>query len=475
MASVITTNVASLNAQKNLTKSQSALETALQRLSSGMRINSAKDDAAGLAIATRFTAQINGLNQAARNANDGISLTQTAEGAMNEIVNNLQRIRELSVQSLNASNSTVDRSALDAEVQQLKAEIDRVAQQTAFNGVKVLDGTFTSQAFQVGANANETISVASIASMRTSSLGAAFVATASGTPNGTALTAGDITLTVGSSVFSVGAAVNGSNGKDNTSAYSVANAINAVSAGVTATAGVTSAAGQTITGVTAGVGTITLNGATTGAITIGNGAGADLTAVKGALDAISGVTGVTATINGTALDLTAADGRNITYSVTQTSGTFNAAGVGINAATTTRAAVTLTSSQTFIVAGNAPLRAGPAAGTYTAALTGSSMANIDVLTVAHANTTLASVDAALATVNSARGDMGAYQNRFASTVANIATTALNLSASRSRIEDADYAAETAAMTKNQILQQAGTAMLAQANALPNNVLTLLKG
>ena len=162
MAQVINTNIASLNAQRNLNKSQGMLATSLQRLSSGMRINSAKDDAAGLAISERFTAQIRGLNQAVRNSNDGISLAQTAEGALGEVTNNLQRIRELAVQSANATNSSSDRVAMQAEVTQLMEEVDRVATQTNFNGVKLLDGTFASQSFQVGANVGETINVISI-------------------------------------------------------------------------------------------------------------------------------------------------------------------------------------------------------------------------------------------------------------------------------------------------------------------------
>ena len=171
MAQVINTNVASLNAQRNLNTSANSLATSLQRLSSGLRINSAKDDAAGLAISERFSTQIRGLNQAARNANDGISLAQTAEGALAEIGNNLQRIRELSVQSANATNSASDRAALQAEVAQLVSEIDRVAVQTDFNGTKLLNGSFTSQSFQIGANAGQTITVDNIASARASSLG----------------------------------------------------------------------------------------------------------------------------------------------------------------------------------------------------------------------------------------------------------------------------------------------------------------
>ena len=196
MAQVISTNIASLNAQRNLNKSQSALSTSLQRLSSGMRINSAKDDAAGLAISERFTAQIRGLNQAVRNSNDGISLAQTAEGSLGEVTNNLQRIRELSVQSANATNSSSDRAAMQQEVSQLVSEINRVASQTNFNGVKLLDGSFTSQAFQVGANVGETISLSSIVDATKGGLGLDDgTSTVAGTAvTGTALAAGDLTI-----------------------------------------------------------------------------------------------------------------------------------------------------------------------------------------------------------------------------------------------------------------------------------------
>src|SRR3982751_1033763 len=180
MAMSINTNLQSLNAQRSSGKVQDSLSTAMARLSSGLRINSAKDDAAGLAITERFTSQIRGLNQAARNANDGISLAQTAEGALGEVGSNLQRMRELAVQSANATNSASDRAALQQEVAQLTTEIDRVATQTQFNGLNLLDGTFTAQQFQVGANAGQTITVASIASARTSALGQTFGASLTG-------------------------------------------------------------------------------------------------------------------------------------------------------------------------------------------------------------------------------------------------------------------------------------------------------
>ena len=273
MAQVINTNIASLNAQRNLSKSQATLGTSLQRLSSGMRINSAKDDAAGLAISERFTAQIRGLNQAVRNSNDGISLAQTAEGALGEVTNNLQRVRELAVQSVNATNSASDRSAMQQEVSQLISEIDRVAGQTNFNGVNLLDGTFTNKDFQVGANVGETITVTAI-------------------------------------------------------------------------------------------------------------------------------TDATAT------------------------------GLGINGGT--------------------------------------------VATVGGANSLITAVDSALDTVNGSRATLGAIQNRFESVVTSLQTSSESLSAARSRIQDTDFASETANLTKSQILQQAGMAMMAQANSLPQSVLSLLQ-
>lgn len=269
---VINTNVMSLNAQRNLSSSNADLATSIQRLSTGLRINSAKDDAAGLAIAERFTSQIRGLNQAVRNANDGISLAQTAEGAMVEVTNNLQRIRELAVQSANGTNSASDRAALQAEVTERLNEIDRIATQTDFNGTNLLDGTFAAVDFQVGADAGDSIQITAISDMQT-------------------------------------------------------------------------------------------------------------------------------------------------------------AGLSVNA--------------------------------------------VDISTAAGAGTAITAVDAALTTVNDDRAYLGAVQNRFESTIANLQTTSENLSASRSRIQDADFAAETAALTRGQILQQAGTAMLAQANAAPQNVLSLI--
>ncbi|WP_025039718.1 flagellin [Nitrosospira briensis] len=388
MAAIINTNVIALNAQRNLNSSQNALATTLQRLSSGLRINSAKDDAAGLAISERMTSQIRGLNQAVRNANDGISMSQTAEGALGEIGNNLQRIRELAVQSSNASNSVSDRTALNNEVQQLKSEIDRVASTTAFNGIKLLDGTFTNQAFQVGANVGETISITSLVNAQSSSLGTSTTTTANVT-------------------------------------------------GIAATA-FTAPADNIVAG------DLKINGVSVGAITAGGGAPAQGAAVAAAINLVSGTSNVTATADAAGL-VTLTNTSGSTTIVTMT-GTATTARTGLTAATT---AVTTASVVGF--------------------------AGVNISTTAGAQNAISSMDSALSALNAARADLGAYQNRFSSAVSNLQTTAENLAASRSRIVDTDFAAETATLSRNQVLQQAGTAMLAQANALPQSVLALLRG
>ncbi|PTR09028.1 flagellin [Nitrosospira sp. Nsp5] len=385
MAAIINTNVISLNAQRNLSSSQSALATSLQRLSSGMRINSAKDDAAGLAISDRMTSQIRGLNQAARNANDGISMAQTAEGALGEIGNNLQRIRELAVQSRNASNSVSDRTALNNEVQQLKDEIDRVSSTTAFNGIKLLDGTFTNQAFQVGANVGETISISGLVNAQSTSLG--------------------------------------------TSTSSTAN--------------VTGVAATAFTAITAG--DLTINGTSVGAVAAGGNAVTQGANIAAAINTVSDTTGVTAT----------ADAAGV-VSLTNVSG--NTTVVAFAGASATTATTGLTAATTAVTTA-----------------TGAGFANLDISNTTNADFAIAAMDSALSALNAGRADLGAYQNRFSSAISNVQTAAENLTASRSRIVDTDFAAETATLSRNQVLQQAGTAMLAQANAMPQSVLALLRG
>jgi len=480
MASYINTNISSLNAQRNLTSSSGALATSLQRLSSGLRINSAKDDAAGLAISERMTSQIKGMTQASRNANDGISLTQTAEGDMVQIGNNLQRMRELAVQSANASNSGGDRAALDAEFQALSQEIDRVASNSSFNGVKLLDGSFSQQKFQIGANATaaDSITVDKIDSARTSSLGQynGFTnQTLGAITNGAAA---NLTITMAKSSGSPETITVNSVSTD---AKSIAAAINSSNVdGLSAKAKATTATTtQTNTGLTtAGTDSFDLNG-----VSISVTGSLDATTrranVMKAINDQSSVTGVVASDTGSGVKLTAADGRNITVGAISNAGGSDAslANYGLAAATTTSTVeVTYVKPSGGNVASIDIDGAGMAANTpINAVATGKAISAVDIKTADNASGALASLDAALNTINSSRAQLGAVQNRFTSVVASLQTTTENLSASRSRIQDADFAAETAQLTRGQILQQAGTAMLAQANSLPNGVLSLLRG
>jgi len=464
MAQTINTNIASLTAQRTLNASQSSLNTSLERLSSGLRINSAKDDAAGLAISERFTAQIRGLVQAARNANDGISLAQTAEGSLSEVTNNLQRIRELAVQSANASNSLSDRAAIQVEVSQLIAEVDRVAQQTTFNGTKLLDGTFTNQSFQIGANSGEIIGVSSITSARTADLGAELSATTTSTAITGDLSAGDILV----NGIDVGA-VSGD-------AKLLAAKINSLSGtSVSATANSLSVAGTSMVGA-ALTGTVTVNGVTTAAVTTTGVEATDRSLMVSAINNISAATGVTAVdtgVDATGVQLVSADGSNIVHSFD----TLTAAATGLGSAGTARGTVTLNSSSSAGIAltGANETTAGFTDNqTVSASLTGTAVANLDVTSVTGANAALVSIDAALEAINSTRATLGAIQNRFESAVNSLQERSENLSAARSRIQDADFAMETANLTRGQILQQAGVAMLAQANSLPQNVLSLLQ-
>lgn len=482
MSSTINTNIPSLNAQRNLTTSQSALTTSLQRLSSGLRINSAKDDAAGLAISERLTSQIRGSDQASRNANDGISLAQTAEGDLAQIGTNLQRVRELAVQSSNASNSASDRASLQNESNQLLQEIDRVAQSSSFNGNKLLDGSFTSQTFQVGANntANDRVAINAISSARLTSLGGtSSVATANlnSATSLSGLAAGDLTLN-GSQV---GATSAGSlAGQSAASAFATAAAINTVSAasGVTATAvqaNVTGATATAFSGVASGA--FSVNGIAVGAIAAGTNAAGTGANTAAAINKVTAQSGVTATADATtgAVSLKAADGRDINL-------TANGAYASLTADTGLTAGVThgsvalnSTNAAGIVVSGGSPAKAGLTAGTTAAAFTTSTLSSLDISTTAGATSALDTIDGALNSINSTRAQLGAIQNRFSSVVTSLQTSSENLSASRSRIQDTDFAHETAALTRGQILQQAGTAMLAQANSLPNGVLSLLRG
>jgi flagellin len=501
MAAVINTNIASLNAQRNLGTSQTALATSLQRLSSGLRINSAKDDAAGLAISDRMTSQIRGGDQARRNANDGVSLAQTAEGALSSANDMLQRIRELSIQSANATNSVNDRAALQAEANQLTAELDRVATTTQFNGQNILDGTFGSANFQVGANANQTITA-------TYRIGASVAATSS--------SAGD--LTNGSTANSIGSnaaatsriqggsfMVTGSAGranievKEGDTAKNVASLINAKTSSTNV-----SAHAETkfdLTDLALGDGftlEITSNNKTPTRITFSTGDTANADGLAGTIKAfndVSATTGVTAELNtaGNGVTIKNATGENININNKSSTGTLTAGGTELMTEADADAAQNPESGDqqgnaTASVVGTGHLildsnkSFGVSGSTNTTdffnntAMSGQlqSVAQIDLSTTEGANRAIAQVDSALGTVSDQRSAFGALQTRFSSVIGTLQIGSENLSASRSRIMDTDFASETANLTRGQILQQAGTAMLAQANQVPNGVLALLR-
>ncbi|OUR90547.1 flagellin [Gammaproteobacteria bacterium 42_54_T18] len=557
MALSINTNVSSLNAQRNLSKSQGDLQTSFQRLSSGLRINGAKDDAAGLAISNRFTTQVRGLNVAVRNANDGISFAQTTEGALTEVSTALQRIRDLAVQSANDTNSASDRQSLQAEVSQLVSEIDRISETTNFNGSNVLDGSKETLKFHIGANSNQTVSVAGV-DAKSSSLGSqpgvvettggrvAVLATTTGTQglSDTAADAISITsFTVRTADVEAADAVDVTDVKyggnidlvatadlqDRTNANygsgqakAIAERINDIRSdgdpnlqGVYASAVTTFQGSDLVAADYAGAVDVTENSTSVGAGKLDNGElninGVDIGpatfqagdadgSLTNAINAKSDVTGVEASINKNGeLILTADDGRDIVVTVDEDT----AAGVGTaddaillndlfgggdelttdrfdQGVTDLRATgrITISGNDTIVLGGNDTELGLDAAGL---ALDGSvengqaqgTIANADVTTAAASNSTIEAVDSALAQVNSFRADLGAVQNRFESTIRNLSSVSESLSAANSRILDADFASETAALSKNQVLQQAGISVLAQANALPQQALSLL--
>lgn len=484
MASVINTNVASLNSQRNLSTSQASLNTSIQRLSSGLRINSAKDDAAGLAISDRMNSQIKGMTQATRNANDGVSMAQTAEGALSSSGDILQRIRELAVQSSNSSNSASDRKALQTEVTQLTSELNRIANTTEFNGQKLMDGSMGTANFQVGANAGQLISMGG-SNFTTTTYGNNRVEVAAQQASNAAMTGGKMVI-------------NGSQGtKDYTvlatdTAKTTAAAINKLSGdtGVTASAKTEAV----ITGTADASYTLELKADNADkAVTISFSLGKTLdgngyASAISAFNAQSAKTGVTASYDAAngGLKLTHADGndikldnKNATGGAGLTMSTLNTEGKVIADSTTAPALaaagsltakgrITLDSEKSFSVVD-------PSGFGMAGASKLKSVADLDISTFDGAQAAIKTADAALASVNSQRAEYGALQSRFESAISNLSSSTENLSASRSRIVDTDFAAETAKMTRGQILQQAGTSMLAQANSLPNGVLSLLRG
>ena len=491
--SVINTNISALAAQASLRKTGLNSATSMERLSTGVRINSAKDDAAGLAITTRMTANIRGMAAAIRNSNDGISLTQTAEGSLSAIQNNLQRIRELAVQSANSGNSQSDRNSMNLEAQQMITEIDRVAANSAFNGSKLLDGTFKDQSFQVGSGNDTTDRISiSIGNAKASALGVvgATTGTSTLTPATTvssiALTAGDLSIKGFAISATSGDGVSYKNADG--SAIAKANAVNASSSltGVTA-----EAQSNTFTTATVATGTLAtaagdllINGVDIGPLAVAATAADRVAQLVGAINAKSAQTGVSAKVNATTatmIDFTATDGRNITT----TAGATVAAGLaGVVAAndTTTTAKLKFTSATgeaTIAVTGTtnglAATRLASGNNNMTAStITGQTVSSVDLSTQANSQKALSILDAAIDTVTNSRANLGAYQNRFEAAISNLEVTSTNLQASRSRILDTNYATETTNLAKSQIVQQAATAMLAQANQSSQSVLALLK-
>ena len=497
MPLTINTNVPSLTAQRNLETSGNSLSTSLARLSSGLRINSAKDDAAGLAISNRFTAQIRGLNQAVRNANDGISLSQTAEGAMQETGNMLQRIRELSIQSANGSQSSTERAALQAEVSQLQQEINRIADTTTFGGRKLLDGSFSTESFQVGSNANETISI-TMTNARATAIGAntieadgtisaAKVSTAAGTAPANNVAGQNLSVlgSQGSATIAVTAGWTGDK---------LAAEINAKSndTGVTASARTTA----TLSGFALGSTSFTIGSvSTSGGKTVATITGVNITNASNledlasAINASSKSTGVYATADGANLKLVNEEGRDIyiegyqnaetgnqTISMTGASGAaITITEDGVADSGVVGASLSLTSNSAFSAVSDAATNgvfSGAASTLQTSTL--DSVADIDISTQDGAQKALVVLDVAMQSIDSQRGQLGAVQNRLLSTISNLSNIAENVSAARSRIMDADFAAETANMTRASIMQQAGISVLAQANALPQQALALLQ-
>ena len=469
MAISVNTNVTSMKAQNNLNSAGSNQKTSMERLASGLRINSAKDDAAGLQISNRMTSQINGIGVAMRNANDGISIAQTAEGAMQESTNILQRMRDLSLQSANGSNSAEDRGAMQKEISSLQTELTRIADQTSFGGQKLLDGSYGTQNFQVGSEANQTISLSlsdvsanAIGQDQKTGAGTVFgAAAAAGTAYGTGTGASDVALS-GPAGTSVATDISGMDAK------AAAQALNDLGTGVT----VSTKASVEIAGMTA---------ADTGTLEIGTDS-YDLSKFNGSMEELAtaiGKDGHSASFDsGTGkLSITADDVAGVkavgpaggtmtmatvTNGVAGTADTVDAGGVVVNSE------LEFSSTDAFTVTGTT--------GAITGAGTASSLStvrDIDIGDEQGAQDALAVIDSAIASIDSNRADLGAVQNRMNFTINNLNNVQTNVSDARSRIQDVDFAKETAELTKQQILSQTSSAMLAQANQLPQAALSLL--
>lgn len=489
----INTNIGALSAQANMTKVNNDFNTAMTRLSSGLRINAAKDDAAGMAIAEKMTSQVMGINQAVRNATDGKNLIDTTESAHVEVSNMLQRVRELAVQSASDTNTGSDRGNITAEARQLLAEINRVAENTTFNGMKVMDGTFQGKQFQIGADSGQTLSI-NIDSTAANKIGAFKVGTAaSATATGVGAQNLAITGHAGSATVAGGAGQ---------SAQSLAAAVNAVSSqtGVAATA--KTQASLTFAGGALAAGTVnfSINGTAIGGTAPGSGVAIaapggtlDLTSLRDAINAKSAATGVTAEMgtNNSSIVMTSASGANIAITgytssalaanddisiqARDANGANSGAALLINAGdpAIVTGTVSFTSTKAFAVNASAAGGFFAAAGANTSTL--DSVANIDLSTATNAAKAIEVIDVALQKISQSRGDLGAVSNRLDSTISNLTNISVSTQAAKSQIVDADFAQESTNLARGQILSQAATAMLAQANSSKQNVMSLLRG
>ena len=485
MALNINTNIGALGAAASASAANRTMESAMERLSTGLRINTAADDAAGMAISSRMEAQIRGLNQAIRNAADGQALIDTTEGAHNEVTNILQRMRELAVQSANDTNVSADRANLQAEVNQLITEIDRIANQTTWNGVSVLDGTFSAKSFQIGADENQSITF-SVGSVASSSIGsytdvldglAAAAASTTAATNATTTTgtfslvghlgSGSFTVATGASAETIAGQINGKT--DETGISATAKTVAKLH-----TLSVDGSVSMTVNGVSVAASANTQT---------------DLRNLRDQINLVSGATGVTATVGGSdaELYLTSLTGASIvigSYSNTggatealtiasqNGDGTWSADDImteGTDANGTARGYVKLSSAEDFTYTDAGASLGGNAGGTL------AQVSNISVATGSGAASAITTIDAAINMINTARADLGAISNRLDNTISNLTNISTNISSSQSRIQDADFAAESTNLAKAQILQQAATAMLAQANASKQGVLSLLQG
>ncbi|PCC13430.1 flagellin [Pseudoalteromonas sp. JB197] len=486
MALSVNTNVASLNGQRNLAKSSMALETSMQRLSSGLRINSAKDDAAGLQIANRLTSQVNGLTVAQRNANDGISMAQTAEGAMQESANILQRMRDLSLQAANGSNGAEDRASLQKEVSALQQELTRIAETTKFGSTSLLDGSFGTKQFQVGANANETINV-TLGNTSADAIGSNDI-----TGSGSIIGAGastDLSTLLATQAQTPTWNVNGKavTFDAGSGAADMAGKINEAATGVNAEATLN----VTITNLQSGDDdTINIG---EDSYDLGSYGGSEEKLVDAlvadgydaVLDKDGNISLKARDVNGIEID-SSGTGTGTVQLINNNAGATAFTGTA-DSAQSVASVLELSSSEQVAISDSTVgadvteyLGTATADSTVTATGAGSGLTSVDSLDIsgsssAGAQAAINTIDKALAQIDAQRADLGAVQNRFGHTISNLANVAENVSGSRSRIQDTDYALETATLTKNQIMQQAGTTILSQANQLPQAALSLLGG